>query len=290
VNAAHIFASALLVWPLTTGGFGDRAGAAASEVQFFCSFESSPTDCGFHEQARVKGRATLVDVARHGAKAVRLHTEPGDRDVNGSGERERNDLALSQSATDCYEGRDQWWAHSVLFPSDFVVPASSLAFDFHHTASAGQANFQLRMKPEGLSFEGAGGATVATSSRAPGLYRAFIGPLVKDVWYDFVYHVKWSSGSDGFMYAWVNGVKKLAHRGPTLYVGQGCYLKLANYHTPTGQASSVIHDRVIRGTSASAVSLTPLQGLAQSQRRTRLSRTEQARSSAGHGAWRRLDG
>jgi hypothetical protein len=47
---------------------------------------------------------------------------------------------------------------------------------------------------------------------------------------------------------------KLEHRGPTLYAGQGCYLKLANYHTPvcdpypgcTGPASSVIHDRVIR--------------------------------------------
>jgi hypothetical protein len=61
-----------------------------------------------------------------------------------------------------------------------------------------------------------------------------------------VYHVKWSSGSDGFFNAWVNGEQKLAYSGPTLYEGQGCYFKLANYHQAFGQPSSVIHDRVIR--------------------------------------------
>ena len=65
--------------------------------------------------------------------------------------------------------------------------------------------------------------------------------------------MKWSSEDDGFFYAWVNGVSKLAYRGPTLYSGMGCYLKLAHYHSPDGAPSSVIHDRVVRGTSASAV-------------------------------------
>jgi hypothetical protein len=49
------------------------------------------------------------------------------------------------------------------------------------------------------------------------------------------------------------------YSGPTLYPGQGCYLKLANYHTPFGKPSSVIHDRVIRGTAAGAVSPVPLE-------------------------------
>jgi len=244
----RVLALALLLAPL----------ARAADTEFFCSFEASPTECGFHEQAKVKGRATLVDISRHGAKAVRLRTEPGDNNVNGSGVRSRNDLALSQAATGCYEGKTQWWAHSVLFPGDSPLPESGLAFDFHHTGSGGQANFQLRVKPEGLSFEGAGGPVVAQNSRSPGRYYATIGPIVKDRWYDFVYHVKWSSGADGFMYAWVDGQQKLAHRGATLYAGMGCYLKLANYHLETGQPASIIHDRVVRGVSANAVSLTPL--------------------------------
>jgi Polysaccharide lyase len=230
----------------------------AGEVQFFCSFETSPTDCGFHEQAKVKGRATLVDIARHGSRAVRLHTEPGDSNVSGSGIRERNDLRLSQTATDCYEGREQWWAHSVLFPADYRKPGpgeSGLIADFHHTGPTGQANFNLSARPDGLHMIGAGGPTVATNTRSPGVYKAFIGPIVQNVWYDFVYHVKWSSGPDGFFHAWVNGAKTLAHRGPTLYSGMGCYLKLANYHSPTGYPNSVIHDRVVRGASASAVAI-----------------------------------
>jgi hypothetical protein len=234
---------------------------SGGSVQFSCSFESSPTDCGFREQAKTSGRATLVNIARAGSKAVRLHTEPGDSNVSGSGSRERNDLTLTQSLSDCSEGKTQWWAHSVLFPSDFVVPQDGgLAFDFHHTGSSGQANFHLRMRTDGLSFEGGGGASVATQTMGPGRFYAAIGPIVRNQWYDMVYHVKWSSGSDGFFYAWVNGVQKLAHRGPTLYSGMGCYLKLANYHSPTA-ASSIIHDRVIRGSSASAVALTPLQGV-----------------------------
>jgi hypothetical protein len=248
--------------------FGDGVGTvtpvpspAGGSVQFNCSFESSPTDCGFREQAKVPGRATLVNIARVGSRAVRLHTEPGDSNVSGSGTRERNDLYLSQAASDCYQGKTAWWAHSLLFPSDFVLTDSGLALDFHHSGSDGQANFHLRVRNDsGLSFEGGGGATVATQTMGPGRFHAPIGPIVKNQWYDFVYNVKWSSGSDGFFYAWVNGVQKLAYRGPTLYAGQGCYLKLANYHSASA-ASSIIHDRVMRGTSASAVSLTPLQGV-----------------------------
>jgi dihydroorotase len=69
--------------------------------------------------------------------------------------------------------------------------------------------------------------------------------------------MKWSSKRDGFMEAWMNGRKVLVHRGPTLYHGISCYFKLANYHTPTG-ASSIIFDRVVRGTTARAVALARL--------------------------------
>ena len=189
---------------------------------------------------------------------MRLHTEPGDNDVFGSATAERNDLALSQAASDCYEGREQWWAHSILFPNDYVVPPAGgwgVVMDFHHTGNSGQANFHIDAMPNptGLRLRGFGGATVDA-----GEYEVTLGPVVKNTWYDFVYHVKWSSNTDGFFEVWLNGVKKLSHHGPTLYAGLGCYLKLANYHTAFGQPSSVIHDRVIRGTSAAAVALTPL--------------------------------
>jgi polysaccharide lyase-like protein len=142
----------------------------------------------------------------------------------------------------------------------------AVVFDFHNTApGAGQANFQIMAmpttaiaadRPTGLNFQVAYG-----NQTKPTVYNAPIGPVVRNVWHNFVYHVKWSSGANGFVTAWVNGVRKMNYSGPTLYAGQGCYLKLANYHSAFGKASSVIHGRVIRGTTP-AVSATPLQGVA----------------------------
>jgi len=252
--------------------------AMQAQVQFSCTFADSPTGCGFFEQYKGMdlvppgpGRASIVGVGRDGLTGVRLHTEPGDDEVAGSGDAERNDLMLTQELTDGYEGREQWWAHSILFPDDYVDPPMSTGsewhwggvFGFHNTASGpGQGNFTLDAmpanaitpdRPTGLRFRGYGGA-----NNGDGEFIAPVGPVVRNTWFDFVYHVRWSSGADGFFSAWVNGVKKLSHQGPTLYAGQGVYLKPANYHSAFGQPSSVIHDRVIRGSSPADVSPIPV--------------------------------
>jgi hypothetical protein len=244
----------------TPGTSGIPVGAA-----FSCDFSNGWQSCDFFEQAKELPRATIVSIA--GVNAVRLHTEPGDDNVAGSGSNERNDLTTSQATTDGYEGREHWWAHSILFPNDYVDPPESSSSTwnwgalggFHNTTNgAGQGNLTLMAmpataispdRPTGLSFKVAYGDQ---TSPAEATYP--IGPVVRNQWYNFVYHVKWSSGSDGFFDAWVNGVQKMSYRGPTLYSGQGVYLKLGNYHTPFGQPSSVIHARVIRSVAPLSVS------------------------------------
>jgi hypothetical protein len=226
-------------------------GTVKAVLKLSCTFLKSATECGFAEQAKVPGRATIVNIARDGKTAVRLHTEPGDNNVAGSGSSERNDLWLSQSETGCYQGREQVWEHSILLPSDFAAPKGWYLLQQFHTTdnSGGQPNFAISVLPNlsGLVLWGYGGATISRGEpQYPGRFSVTTGPVTRNVWYDFVYHVKWSSGPDGFFDAWVNGEKKLSHRGPTLYAGIGCYLKLSNYHQAFGQASSVIHDRVIR--------------------------------------------
>jgi hypothetical protein len=234
-------------------------------VALACTFETTYSDCGFFEQAKVPGRATMVSVA--GVNAVRLHTEPGDDNVAGSGSNERNDLTTSQATTDGYEGREHWWAHSILFPNDYVDPPESTSSTwnwgalggFHNTTNgAGQGNLSLMAMPAtAISPDRATGLSlqIAYGNQSSPTTQTFpIGPVVRNVWYNYVYHVKWSSGSDGFFDAWVNGVQMMAYRGPTLYTGQGVYLKLANYHTPFGQPSSVVHARVIRSNTPLDVS------------------------------------
>jgi hypothetical protein len=243
--------------PTTPVGDTTPAPAMPTNVAYSCDFSSPWQDCQLGEQAKVAGRASLVTVG--GVSAVRLHTEPGDDNVAGSGSNERNDLSSSQATTDGYEGKEHWWAHSILFPDDYVDPPESTSSSwnwgalggFHNTTNgAGQGNLTLQAmpataiaadRPTGLSFKVAyGNQTSPTEATYP------IGPVIRNQWYNFVYHVKWTSGPDGFFDAWVNGVQKMSYRGPTLYAGQGVYLKLGNYHTPFGQASSVIHGRVIR--------------------------------------------
>lgn len=245
---------------------------AADSVAYACLFQGAPEDCGFRKQAKAANRITVLETGA--TRVVRLRTLPGDSDVYGSRAAERADLALSQHASDCYAGREHWWAHSVLFPDDYVAPPQSTAAawhfgvvaDFHNTApGGGQANFQVTAmpatatapdRPTGLGFEVAHG-----DQRRPTVHHAAIGPVVKNAWYHFVYRVRWSAAADGYVDAWVNGAKKMRYRGPTLYSGQGCYFKLANYHSAFGAPSSVIHARVVRGSTAGAVSTGSLEGI-----------------------------
>src|SRR5438552_2145303 len=61
----------------------------------------------------------------------------------------------------------------------------------------------------------------------------------------FVVYVMWTSGADVFFQALLNGQQVMNYSGANLYVGQSCYLKIANYHTELGVPISVIHSRVV---------------------------------------------
>src|SRR5205823_2103657 len=212
-------------------------------------------------QAFASSRATIVSPGRDGTTAAELTTQPGDSNLYGSGTAERADVDLGISTSYCNQGQDEWWAHSVMFPQSYVIPPAGsvwnwgVVFDFHHTGPTGQPNFQIASLPTGLEFWVSGGPTVVNRPTDPGFHRAAIGPVTKNVWYDFMYHVKWSSGSDGFFKAWLNGQQLMNYSGATLYVGESCYLKLANYHTPLGVPISVIHSRVVRGATQADVQL-----------------------------------
>lgn len=242
-------------------------GAPGAEVEpFFCSFARSWTSCGFAAQAKSPNRITAVEVA--GVPGVRLETLPGDDGIAGSGRAERTDLALSAAETGCSEGAEQWWTHALLFPDDYTAPHATAAdswpwgvvFDFHQTGSEGQANFEIDVvgRPAGMQFAISAGPVV--SSGAPGSpTRHFpVGPIIKNHWYRFVYHIRWSSGRDGFFDAWVDGTRALDYRGPTLYTEQGCYLKLANYHTPVGKPVAVVHAHLVRAATRDALGLESL--------------------------------
>src|SRR2546429_5779626 len=93
----------------------------------------------------------------------------------------------------------------------------------------------------------AGGPNTVNLPSDPGYYSIVIGPITKNVWYDFVYHVKWSSGADGLFQAWLDGQQVMNYCGANLYVGQSCYLKIANYQTELGVPVMVVRSGVVMG-------------------------------------------
>src|SRR5881275_222472 len=217
-----------------------------------CEFTNSPTDCGLYLEAAASSRAAIVSPGRDGPTAVQLTTQPGDINIAGSGANDRADLVLARSSTYCNQGQDEWWAHSLMFPPGYVPPPVASVwnwgalFDFHNSSpGGGQPNFMVYATPTGLELHMAGGANTVNRPSDPGYYSIAIGPITKNVWYDFVYHVKWSSGSDGLFQAWLNGKQVMNYSGPNLYVSQSCYLKIANYHTALGVPVSVVHSRVV---------------------------------------------
>lgn len=247
--------------------------AASAHAQFSCTF-STVVGCGFIEQSKAPGRATIVPFGRDGNTALRLHTDVGDTDVAFSGINERDDLYLVVPNTAdpvVYgEGVEQWWAHSIYLPDDFQYPRwhPYVLFDFHNTGESTTASMQIDFARDPADASAPGHLEVRLSVGTPSTptyTTGSAGVVQKNVWYDFVHHVKWSSNPDGFLRSWVNGREILNYHGPTLFVGQGVYLKIANYHLPVcdpfpacigmHSASSVIHDRILEGPTAASIGL-----------------------------------
>ena len=258
-------AAAIAIFAAGTATAGTAGTFVSSSISplatWSCEFVNSATDCGFSLQAAAANRATNAGPGVDVPTGAALTTLPGDSNIAGSGTNERTDLSLAPSSSYCNQGQEEWWAHSVMFPPGYVMPPQSagwnwgVVFDFHHTGSTGQPNFEIASVPTGLELNVAGGASIVNLPTDPGYYSVALGPVTPNVWYNFVYHVKWSSGSDGLFQAWLNGQQVMNYSGPNLYVGEGCYLKLANYHTPLGVTETVIHSRIVQGTSQLAVEL-----------------------------------
>ncbi len=251
--------------------------APISHAQTFTCTFTTVTGCGFIEQSKVPGRATIVPFGRDGNTALRLHTEVGDDHVVFSSSAERDDVYLAEpesaGAVIYGEGVEQWWTHSIYFPDDFQYPSwhPYVVFDFHNTGDSATASMQMDFvrDPAGDSLPGRLEVRISSGNPSTPTYNTGIyGVVQKNVWYDFIHHVRWSSGPDGYFQSWVNGRQIFDYHGATLFVGQGVYLKLANYHLPicdpysaggvplcTWFASSVIHDRVLMGPTPESIGL-----------------------------------
>ena len=202
-------------------------------------------------------RSITTEQARTGTKSMKIVMPPS---TSASGAANYQLVANMPSGT---EGTDLWYGWSVRLGNDWnlaqVVDNASYFM--------GQGGFRYL----GTSVNGPG-ANPGVDSHLPGRWsiglnltntvggddaqQRDLGPIVKNVWKDFVFHVKWSSGTDGVWEVWTDGVKV----GPT-YVGRTLGTAGATFEHRQGlyQGSKVDHTRTLYidnhrvGTSYAAV-------------------------------------
>lgn len=235
-------------------------------------------------------RVSFYEPGRHGKRAIRLTTLAGD--VNhGGGNFERCDLKMEIARSGGQKGKKFWYANSAMFPENWkslpnfsqVEGAYQSIFAWHWDGSTGQGNVNVLVKNWG-SKNPTGGGLINDKPHFhvnvwggvdPGRSgrhdeEVLNGELpVRNQWYDFLWYIEWGSNA-GKVKLWCRWgdskvyKRQFVHDGPTLFrktetEDYGAYIKVGNYHVGnTGQESSMIHDRVMRGPTMQSVALFPI--------------------------------
>jgi hypothetical protein len=223
------------------------AGAAKADVSWSGNYETGSFGQWNLGVQQLQGPATIVrDHVREGGYAARFEVRPKpDLSVPGG------DRSEALTRTGEVAGTESWWAWSTYFDTDFNPNPNSAwnAFtQWHHTGSSGQSNITFMVdtasSPWNIQINAFGGAQDQNKQVFP------LADFQRNVWYDFVFHVRWAPDNTGFVEVWVNGdrVVPLTYR-PTTYAGEGVYLKQGLYRGESSLTSVVYHDGMRRGTS-----------------------------------------
>jgi hypothetical protein len=223
------------------------------------------------------------------SSGIWLQTLDSDVGVHGADLfTERSEISLTTGDTGAVAGADQWWAHSLFVPVESNLPSTANSqvgvFQFHgDPVRGGQPNFILHIRNQdgpnphtifraysagtgGVNADGTQYTYNITGGSTNVIGQCIFDDFQKGYWYDFVHHIRWSNTASGGSHEiWMrkgNGpvTKVLNKTGiSTLYTNaQGqpdqAYLKLGLYHDLVpGSNTSIIHDRIRRGTTADAV-------------------------------------
>jgi polysaccharide lyase-like protein len=240
---AQIAAIALVMLACISG----FAGSAEAAIGWRGNFETgsfSQWDLGVQA---LQGPAEVVSTrARDGRYSARFEVRPNpDPDARGG---ERSEI-LTQTGEQA--GAESWWAWSTYFGEDFRPTEGThwnIFTDWHNTAPSGQANVHFEVNtltsPWTIQMRTFGGQQDQNQ-------QIFVlSDFKRNAWVDFVFHVRWAPDNTGFVEAWVDGRHVLPRTNtPTIYEGQGVYLKQGLYRDRSSVTSVVYHDAMRRGTS-----------------------------------------
>lgn len=157
-------------------------------------------------------------------------------------------------------GVEQWWAFSVMCPTNLVAPTSWCLFlDFHHNAPTGQTPVWFAIQPNSspprLMLVVRGGNV---NSPTVGTYDLGVAPLGS--WIDFRFYILWSDSATGRIIVKKNTQADGAGftvaqdvTAPNMYTGYGMYVNEGVYRNTVNRTEVWHHTGLRRGASEASV-------------------------------------
>jgi hypothetical protein len=140
-----------------------------------------------------------------GKKAARFELRNGDPE-NQSGTR----TELSFPRPDDKDNLDRWYAFALLFPSiDYDADNADDVLTQWHQGGKVSPSVSLRTKNNDLFLR--------TKPDVDSKDKIDLGPIEKDTWHYYVFHIKHSSGADGLIEIWRDGTSIAQNNGANMY-------------------------------------------------------------------------
>jgi Polysaccharide lyase len=143
---------------------------------------------------------------RLGTCSARVEVQSGDVDTNQTDRTE-----YTGPHTLWHNGDDVWYAYSFLLPSDSPLPAIGewmcvhqfFAQDIPNNVSGGSPPLAVEITTGGsVLIHVRGGVKASAGQTAPRNDSYRLADASRGVWHDLLFHVHWSTGSDGLVQVW----------------------------------------------------------------------------------------
>jgi Polysaccharide lyase len=257
---------AVIAWLvlLLVGAAGCGAAARLGHASIFWSGDFETGDLSQWEsvQAMPGDVSVVTSPVREGSYAARFVVNPGDVPLGSGGE--RSEVRASQADSGGYDGSEQWYGWSTMFPSNFnPTPGTTWNYflQWHDSLNNGcgpNVVYQVdeAKNPAQIRLRVRGGSVSLSTCAAQYDRSWYPVSLTLNHWYDFVLHVKWSADpAVGFVEGWIDGNLVIPKTfNATLYPGDGIYVKQGFYREPSLLVSTVYQDAMRRGDSYASVS------------------------------------
>ena len=232
-------------------------------VWFSGDFETGGLEGWSWDRARRDSIVVVTQPVRKGRYAVRLTLAPGDIAAS----KERVELKIADKEIERLHGspgREMWYGWSFFVPIDYADPPGGqfqIVGQWHHRPASDKPSHVIGPPPLALRLASRDrlSTLILVGRASPNAPTRTLGarPVRRGAWSDLVFHIKWSTGSDGFVEAWLDGRPLTPGRmyGRTLYGSISNYLRLGLYRGKGFLTTNhVYYDEVRIGDTYQAVS------------------------------------